>query len=422
MNKADFETYRDEMTHHLTQELLPFWLDRALDRENGGFITHFDENGVDTGEDEKSLIAQTRTVYTMSAAHRAGYGNGVCAEYARHGLDFLLDRMWDTEYGGFFWTVDRKGNPVIKKKILYGHSFAIYALAEYTRATGDPAGREYAEKVFDLVQINCTETSSGGYLEMFEQDWTLCGPGSAGGDRKTLDVHMHLMEAFTSLYAVTGKELHARKLREDIRILKDRMMTGYGTGIPQFTVTWEQAPQIKFDIVWGWDRFDDSGQKKNPLDNTSYGHNVEFAWLLMEALQTLNDSMEPYDELILKAMDHAVTYGIDESWGGVYVEGSHNGPSTDHAKEFWQQAEVLTGMLDAYLRYKDEKYLDAYANVHRFVMNTMIHHAIGEWWPLTTREGEPIWRHMSHSWKVNYHTIRGAINCIDRLSRVIEGM
>ncbi len=119
-----------ECQQHLTQELLPFWLDRCKDDKNGGFITHFDEQGHDTGEDEKSLIAQSRTVYTMASAHRAGYGDGRCAEYARHGVDFLIERMWDPEFGGFFWTVNRAGQVAIDKKILYGLSFAIYALSE----------------------------------------------------------------------------------------------------------------------------------------------------------------------------------------------------------------------------------------------------------------------------------------------------
>ena len=64
----------------------------------------------------------------------------------------------------------------------------------------------------------------GGYWEMFHRDWTLCGPGSQGGDRKTLDVHMHLMEAYTTLYECTGQNVHRRKLLEDIDLLINRII------------------------------------------------------------------------------------------------------------------------------------------------------------------------------------------------------
>ena len=288
MKTEEIKKLRAEAENHLNNELLPFWTSRMLDKRNGGFITHFDENGKDSGEDEKSLIAQTRCIYTLASAHRAGYGEGKLAGFAKHGVDFLLNKMWDNEHGGFFWMMDRKGNVTIDKKIIYGHAFAIYSLSEYTLATGDRRGIEYAEKAFDLIQKYCADTMYGGYWEMFTRDWTLCGPGSQGGDRKTLDVHMHLMEAFTALYECTGKDVHRRKLLEVIEILLYRIIHPvYKTGIPQFFKDWKVAPQIKFDIIWGWDRFTGEGQKANVTDNTAYGHNAEFAWLLIHALGIL---------------------------------------------------------------------------------------------------------------------------------------
>ena len=424
MNVKQVSACLEECRKHLTTELLPFWLDRCKDDKYGGFITHFDKDGKDAGTDEKSLISQTRTVYTMSAAHRAGYGGGKCAEYARHGVDFLIDKMWDKKYGGFYWMMDHKGNVAIDKKILYGFSFAMYSLSEYTLATGDPRGLEYAEKVFDLIQKYAADTMYGGYFEMFERNWDLCGPGSGGGDRKTLDAHMHLMEAFTTLYECSRQNVHRRKLLEDIDLLIKRIMhPRYATGIPQFTPDWKVAPQIKFDIVWGWDRFAEGGQKPNAQDNTSAGHNVEFAWLLAHASDILGaGAFEQYEKIVKKATDHGVKNGIDPEYGGVYVEGPHAGGVYDMEKEFWQQAEVMIGMLEACLRFGPKKYWPAYVNVHRFVFDKMINHPVGEWWPLTTREGKPIWTHMSHSWKVNYHTVRCMVQCIKRLERLLAGL
>lgn len=421
MSTEKISLFRQEAYNHLTTELLPFWEKRCVDLVNGGFITQFDQDGNDTGEDEKSLIAQTRSIYTFSSAHRAGYGDGRLAEMARHGVDFLLSKMWDSQNEGFYWMVNRKGEVVIDDKIVYGHSFAIYSLSEYTLATGDPRGAEYAEKVFDLLQKYAVDTNYGGYFEMFNNDWTLKGPGSAGGDRKTLDAHMHLMEAFTTLYESSGKENHRRKLLEVIAILEHKIMHPvYGTGVPQFWANWEVAPQIKFDTVWGWDRFTEDGQKSAAEDNTSYGHNVEFAWLLMHALDILQIPYSQLESQLLKSFNHAVDKGIDWEFGGVFVEGSHSGEVYDREKEFWQQAEVLIGLLDAYRVYGDEKYLNAYESVHRFVFDKMIHHEVGEWWPLMTRQGVPIWTHMSHSWKINYHTVRSMVQSIIRLDKLIK--
>lgn len=421
MDKNELIAFKNEARQHLIKELLPFWTSRMKDPLNGGFITHFDEQGKDTGEDEKSLIAQTRSIYTLSSAHRSGYGEGKLAELAKHGVDFLLNKMWDKKYGGFYWLMDRKGNIKIDQKIIYGHSFAIYSLSEYTLATGDKRGQEYASLVFDLLQKYCTDTMYGGYWEMFLRDWTLCGPGSQGGDRKTLDVHMHLMEAFTTLYECTGLEVHRRKLLEVIEILLNRIIhQEYKTGIPQFYKDWSIAPQIKFDIIWGWDRFSEEGQKGNATDNTCYGHNAEFAWLLLHALEILKIDPGKYSNTIKKILDHTVDHGIDTEYGGVFVEGPHSGGVYDREKEFWQQAEVMIGLLDGFILLRDEKYWKAYKNVHRFVFDKVINKKVGEWYPLLTRNGEPIWTHMGHSWKINYHTVRAMIQCIEKMDNILN--
>ena len=155
MERSESQSCLKECQQHLTKELLPFWTDRTLDKKYGGFITHFDKDGIDTGEDEKSMLGQARSIYVYSSAYRNGYGGEKTAELAKQGVNFLLDKMWDQEYGGFFWLTDRAGNVKIDEKILYGHSFIIYSLSEFTLATGDPRGIEYAEKVFDLIQKYC---------------------------------------------------------------------------------------------------------------------------------------------------------------------------------------------------------------------------------------------------------------------------
>ncbi len=410
---------QSEIKTYTENQLLPFWTARTIDKSQGGFITHFDEFGNDAGDDEKSLIAQTRSVFTYAQAYRHGFGGPIMKEMAEHGVKFLLEKMWDDTHGGFYWMTDRAGKPTNKQKIGYGHSFAIYSLSEYTLATGDPIGLEYAEKVFDLLQKHAVDTNHGGYWEFFAEDWSLMGPGAPGGDRKTLDVHMHLMEAFTTLYEASGKSLHRRKLAEVIEILIHKIMhPETGTGIPQFWADWKVAPQIKFDIVWGWDRFADGGQKASSTDNTSYGHNAEFGWLLMHAIKIGQFDLEKYRSNLEKAFYHALNHGIDWEYGGVFVEGSHTGDASDHEKEFWQQAEMLIGMLDAYKLTNDSRFIDAYKQVHRFVFDKMINQQTGEWWPLMTREGEPIWRHMAHNWKINYHNVRSMILSYEKLGEL----
>ena len=419
MDMREIVLWKEDWAHHIHKELLPFWIERCFDPVNGGFITQYDAHGNPTDCNEKPMLAHMRTLFSLSLAVQYGHdADGRCADLAKKGFEFAVQTLWDDVYGGFYWMLDRKNRIVNNQKIVYGQSFAIYALSVYAKIFHDSQALFYAEKCFELLQVYAAETSKGGYWEMFSRDWKLCGPGAAGGDRKTLDVHMHLMEAYTALYGVSGKDIHRRKLQELIDILVNTMLDKtYRTGIPQFDKDWNKAPQIQFSVVWGMDRFN-KGAKPH-ADTMSYGHNVELFWLLSDALKTLAESSASYESTFAYILDNAVTYGIDRKYGGVYVEGAADGHAVyDETKEFWQQAELLNGLLEAYLLFHNEKYIDAYRNIHIFVMEKVIDHDVGEWRPLLTREGEPIWTYMSNSWKANYHTIRCAVLCMERLKKI----
>ena len=410
----------DEVRHHLNDELLPFWLSHGVDEEYGGYLTYLDKNGNPTGETVKTQLCQARMIYTYSSAHRAGYGGGKCLEIARQGVDFFINYLWDKDLGGWFWTCEKDGTPINRSKLTYGQSFAIYALSEYGMASGDPRGVEWALKTFETLQTNVADNCNGGYYEFLDEDWSKKRPGKYGGDRKSLDVHMHLMEAFTNLYEATGRKIHKEQTCEVIELIMKRMLhPEFRTGIAQFTYDWTPLRAILFADVWGSDRDveDDEGR---PLNNTSFGHNVELIWLLNHAARIIGLDLGPFLDTFRKNLDHCVQYGIDWKRGGVYCEGPLDGPAREKNKEFWQQAEALVGMLDAYLLFGDSKYLDAYENVHRFVMDKVINHEVGEWYPLFDENSNRVWDYMGHAWKINYHTVRSMIQSEARLRQIVE--
>jgi mannobiose 2-epimerase len=412
----------EEMSHHLHQELLPFWLTHGVDEKYGGYLTYFDRNGNPTGETVKTQLCQCRMIYTYSSAHRAGLGGGRCLDIARQGVEFLIKHFWDPEHEGWFWTCEQDGSPKNTSKLTYGHAFAIYSLSEYAMASGDPKGLEWALKTYDVLQTKIADNCWGGYFEFLERDFSKKRPGKYGGDRKSFDVHMHLMEAMTNLYEATQSRVHKDRTQEIVDLLFSRMMhPEFGTGIAQFSLAFQPLRAILFAEVWGSDRDveDDEGR---PMNNTSFGHNVEFAWLLNHTITILNLDRSKYLEAFRKLYDHAVQYGVDWKNGGVYCEGPNDGPARECNKEFWQQAECLVGFLDACILFGDTKYLDAYDNVHRFCMDKVINHEVGEWFPLFDENSNLVWDYMGHAWKINYHTVRAAIQSEARLRRVLENV
>jgi mannose 2-epimerase len=407
----------DRIQAYLEGGLLPFWFARVA-APGGGFTTYFDRDGKPTGQTDRTLIQQTRSIFMLSHVTRAGLGGGRAAELLAPGLAWFLGSFRDPEHDGWFWIVDGSGRPVSTDKIIYGQSFAIYALSECAIATGSSEACAAAEHTFDLVQKYAADTAFGGYREMFLRDWQPRPGGPYGGDRKSFDVHMHLMEAYTTLYELTRAEIHARKLREVIEVLWSRMMDpGSGTGIAQFALDFTPLRAIMFRTVWGADR-DNEGEPR-PLDNTSYGHNIEFLWLFLHALEVLGESPDPWKDRLETLARHTARFGVDQQFGGVFVEGPRNGPARDLQKEFWQQAESLVGFLDAYILFRDRAYWDAFLKVFDFVWGKMINHEVGEWFALLGRDGTVRWDYLGHAWKNNYHTVRSMVQALARL-RTIE--
>ncbi len=220
-------------------------------------------------------------------AKRCGWEEA-CREAAVQGVDFFIEKFWDKKHTGWAWVTDRKGNVLDNGKLVYGQTFAIYALAEYYMATGDARGLEYAEKTFDALKKYAADTYHGGYFENFKEDWTLESPGVYGGNLKSLDIHMHTMEAYTTLYEATGKEIHKRALEEIIQIVLTYMVDyDFWCGRNQFGSDF--TPDLQF-------LFGEHGImteiRKVPtkiLWTTSYGHNIELVWLLNRAYEVLGE-------------------------------------------------------------------------------------------------------------------------------------
>jgi mannobiose 2-epimerase len=403
---------------YFVNSLLPFWMNKSPDPECGGFLSYFDRDGRPTGETTKPFLMQIRMLFAMSASHRAGYGGGRCAELARNAADFIIDHYWDHENEGWYWIGDRQGNPTYRDKVGYGHCFGIYAFSEYFLATGDPRGQEYAEKTYGAVCKHMADTRHGGFLELMSPDWQPARPGIYGGDRKSLDVHMHMMEALTTFYEMTRYPTHRRRLLEIIDLILTRMLRPDGTGYIQFTMDFEPLPAILFAVSWGRDATPADGVAR-PLGMTSPGHNVELAWLLLRAADILGLPRETYADLVGRIMSHCIRIGIDHECGGVYADTPSDAPSTQCEKQFWQQAEVLIGMLDAYAMFGDEMYWNAFRNVYDFVFTKMVNmEAGGEWFERLDREGKPIDDALGHAWKICYHTVRSMIETVRRLEKL----
>lgn len=440
--RARLEEARAQLRQHLTEGIVPFWLDRAIDKECGGYHADFDGEGRPIpGPGDKYIVAQARLLWAFSRFARSGVGDTArLEEAARHGFAFFAGHFHDERRGGWHWRVDRAGHVLDGAKLMYGQSFALYAVSEYAIATGDPAARAIAEVTFDDLVARALDGRYGGYRENFDADWLPAAGGSAAGDRKSLDIHLHLLEAFTRLTQLTEGELHARRLAEVRDVILGHMIDGEsGAGGTQYDLAFRPLPPIVIDRTWvaerpaerpagatdagasGTDSIGAGTSHAEParvVGETSYAHNLELGWLLALADDVLGQP-GAHNAEIVRFGEHALRWGTDPDYGGVYRDGPFFGPASDTDKEFWQNAEAMPGFLQTYASSGDPRFLEAFLGVWGFVRRHLINPTVGEWHTRTTAAGGLLVADIGGPWKVCYHSGRATLEAIGRLDAIL---
>jgi mannose/cellobiose epimerase-like protein (N-acyl-D-glucosamine 2-epimerase family) len=278
--KWGFRRSREVLEQILSHNILPFWYPQVIDLSDGGYKLNHDLKGAWMGPANKRLVMQARTVWFFSRLANTDYSKNEHLKVARHGYEFLKNQMWDKEFGGFYWEVDSPGNvATIRDKHLYGQAFGLYALSEYAIASGDKSAIALAQKLFNLLEFYANDLQYGGYLESFDRDWRpkksdVKNPLGVDATIKTMNTHLHLLEAITIYYLLTKDRTVWERLIEMIFIQSNAVV--------RKTIG---ACTDKHERNW-------APLKKNG-NRISYGHDLENIWLLIEACNTAGISNGP---------------------------------------------------------------------------------------------------------------------------------
>lgn len=133
---------------YLTENILDFWLNNAIDNEYGGIFTSLDRKG-NVYDEEKSVWFQGRALWTFAKAYNIIEKKPAYLDVAKKIYSFL-PKCTDTD-GRMFFIVTRDGRGVQKRRYFFSETFAAIGCAELYKATGDKGIFEEAEKYFDVA-------------------------------------------------------------------------------------------------------------------------------------------------------------------------------------------------------------------------------------------------------------------------------
>ncbi|WP_439489965.1 AGE family epimerase/isomerase [Algoriphagus sp.] len=421
------EILANQMEEHLKTEVLDKWYPQAIDTVDGGFLSNFSYNFIPGDKQEKMIVTQSRHLWTNAKASLKYPEVDYYKQGAEQGFIFLRDQMWDYEYGGFHWLVDKQGNQIgDPMKTAYGNAFGIFALAAYYNASKDEAALKLAKEAFYWLENHAHDSINGGYYQHLNPNGTpisrpLETPSTSDLGYKDQNSSIHLLEAFTELYLVWPEPIVKRRLEEILLLIRDQIVTDKGYLTLFLSPEWKPITFV--------DSTEEIIAAHHLLDHVSFGHDVETGFLMIEASEALGRKNESTTHKVAKKMiDHALENGWDEAVGGFYDEGYYfrNGYRVTHdTKNWWAQAEGMNALLLMAELYPDDfrNYYGKFEQLWKYTDTYLIDHEHGDWYSGgLDKQPELKTVGKGNIWKGIYHHYRSLDHCIDRLREMSERM
>ncbi len=388
---------KQRIQRELVENILPFWMNQAVDAANGGFYGAVTNDLVVHNEVPRSSTLCARILWVYSTAYRL-LAEPRYLEMAERAYDYLTRVFLDPVHRGVYWSVDCAGKAVADRKHHYAQAFAIYGLSEYYRATGKPESLALAQELYRLLEEHAYDPVYKGYTEGSSREWGVLEDMRLSpvdlNCNKSMNTHLHILEAYTNLIRVwddAGLRSRHRELVE--------------TFIAHILNTETGHLKLFFDRQW------------DSLSATvSFGHDIEGSWLLLEAAEIQGDPglVSKVRALAVKTAEAVLEQGCDAD-GAVLYEAKPDG-EMDDGKAWWVQAEAVVGFYNAYQVSGREGFAEAARRCWEFIEAHLVDRVHGDWFKQLSRNCVPDYaRFKVGPWDCPYHHSRACFEMMERL-------
>jgi mannobiose 2-epimerase len=409
------------------QSHLNDWYPRIIDNKNGGYFTNFENNWEKSEEQPKMLVTQARGLWTAAKAANQYPENQIFKIAARHGYLFITTKMWDEKEGGFH-LYDQQNNPGQLHKLIYANAFALFALAEYAKAQPSEEVLEWLRKTFNWIELMAHDDINGGYYNLILNDEIRAATaerkayietlGWGNPEWKDQNTSIHLLEAFTTLHQVMPTPDVKKRLNEMLVLVRDSMTRENGSLKLYFTDDWQpidHSDSTKEYII-----------ENQLIDHVSFGHNIETAYLLIDASKELHGEADAKTLAIAKKLtDHTLKFGFDKNYYGLFDRGyvfDGKMKIINPQKTWWSQFEAwhTLALMHHYFP-GDEKYPIAFKKMWTYINEELTDHEHGGFYNngLDTSENEKEKR-KAHVWKGPYHDGRALMKVYNYATSFID--
>ena len=378
------DKFLQEVRENLTSCILPYWL--RLKDPRGGFYGEVAADGTVLYDAPRGVILNARIIWSFAAAYQALPDTAYLVA-AVHARDYFLEHFCDHKYGGVYWSVDAAGERLDTKKQLYSQGFAIYALSELYKATGDDEVLKNAINLYKVVETYFADKENGGYIEALARDFSPLEDMSLSAHDinadKTMNSHLHVLEAYANLYQVWPDEELKAAVEKLLDIIGTKVMAAGGHLQLYFRKDWSVMP-----------------------GGVSYGHDIETSWLALECAMALKDI-----DVVNRVRPWALAMGKAGN-EGLFPDGSMRyekflDGKYDDSRQWWVQAETVVGNLWLWKYHSDPQGAERALSAWNYIRENLVDSKDGEWWWAVLPDGKvDLSQPKVGFWKCPYHNTR----------------
>ena len=380
----DFKKLSDRYRNELLDNVLPFWLENSQDREYGGYFSCLNRDG-SVYDTDKFIWLQGREVWMFAMLYNNVEKNRQWLDCAVQGAEFLKkyghDENWD-----FYFSLDRKGNPLVQPYNIFSNTFACMAFAQLAKATGNDEYAQIARRIFGRI-LERRSNPKG--------QWCKAYPGTRP------------MKDFALPMIICNMALEIEDILEDKSILEQTIDTCLHEVFdvfykPELGCMLENVSSVDGSPV---DCFE--GREINP------GHDLEALWFMMNLGVRRDDKalIEKCVEISLNVIER----GWDKEFGGIYyfldAKGVPQQKLEWDQKLWWVHIESAIAMLKGYQLTGNEKCLEWFLKLDAYLWDNFKDKEYPEWFGYLNRRGEVLLPLKGGKWKGCFHVPRGLFQC-----------
>lgn len=386
------KAFKNEIREEI-QRILGWWRAYSPDNLNGGFEGEINQSNQRVPLADKGSVLHARILWAFSAAF-SRFRQEVDHRLAYRAYEYIVERFYDKTWSGVFWSVRVNGKIRSDRKQIYAIAFTIYGLAEFYKITGETGSLQLAIELYQTLERQSLDRLQGGYFEAFTRDWQKLEEVRLSekdrNDPKTMNTHLHIIEAYANLYRVWRDSRLEQSIRNLLDVFEQRIINKGNHHL-----------QLFFDAGWN-----------ATSRSISYGHDIEASWLLHDSARVLQDS------LLDKKWSAMAIQIADASAPGLQADGSfihESDPVSGHLdrhREWWVSAEGMVGFLHAWKLNGDPVYLERVYGLWNFIKKYLLDLNRGEWYWGVYPDYALMPDYKMGFWKCPYHNVRAGLEIL----------